>query len=73
MFSAFIWLCPRLILNPFLPIEHVHILALQNHNQNRKAHRNGIKKPQTHKYASTKGVSSPFLVHAKLWILIHKN
>jgi hypothetical protein len=28
-----------------------------NHNQNRKAHRNGIKKPQKHKYASLKGVS----------------
>ena len=28
-----------------------------NHNQNRKAHRNGIKKPQKHKYSSMKGVS----------------
>jgi hypothetical protein len=27
-------------------------------NQSRKAHRNGIKKPQKHKYISTKGVSS---------------
>ncbi|GIL74888.1 hypothetical protein Vretifemale_4763 [Volvox reticuliferus] len=27
------------------------------HNQNRKAHRNGIKKPQKHKYNSRKGVS----------------
>jgi hypothetical protein len=26
-------------------------------NQSRKAHRNGIKKPQKHKYISTKGVS----------------
>jgi large subunit ribosomal protein L29e len=26
-------------------------------NQSRKAHRNGIKKPQKHKYHSTKGVS----------------
>lgn len=27
-------------------------------NQSRKAHRNGIKKPQKHKYISTKGVSN---------------
>ena len=29
-----------------------------NHNQTRKAHRNGIKKPQKHKYSSMKGVSA---------------
>lgn len=28
------------------------------HNQSKKAHRNGIKKPQKHKYISTKGVST---------------
>ncbi len=28
--------------------------------QNRKAHRNGIKKPQKHKYSSTKGVRSTY-------------
>nr|CAG8644209.1 9434_t:CDS:2 [Entrophospora candida] len=27
-----------------------------NHNQNRKAHRNGIKKPKTYRYPSLKGV-----------------
>ncbi|EFJ48674.1 component of cytosolic 80S ribosome and 60S large subunit [Volvox carteri f. nagariensis] len=31
------------------------------HNQNRKAHRNGIKKPQKHKYASRKGMDPKFL------------
>ena len=29
-----------------------------NHNQNRKAHRNGIKKPKKNRYNSTKGVSN---------------
>jgi hypothetical protein len=28
------------------------------HNQSKKAHRNGIKRPQKHKYISTKGVSA---------------
>ncbi|CAO3672736.1 unnamed protein product [Rhizopus stolonifer] len=28
-----------------------------NHNQNKKAHRNGIKKTATHKYRSSKSVS----------------
>ena len=28
-----------------------------NHNQNKKAHRNGIKKPKSNKYPSLKGVS----------------
>ena len=27
-----------------------------NHNQNKKAHRNGIKKPQSHRTLSLKGV-----------------
>ncbi|GIL74889.1 hypothetical protein Vretifemale_4763 [Volvox reticuliferus] len=31
------------------------------HNQNRKAHRNGIKKPQKHKYNSRKGMDPKFL------------
>ncbi|KPP58804.1 hypothetical protein Z043_123336, partial [Scleropages formosus] len=26
------------------------------HNQSRKAHRNGIKKPRTHRYESLKGI-----------------
>lgn len=30
------------------------------HNQNRKAHRNGIKKPKTHRYVSLKGVDAKF-------------
>eukprot|EP00878_Enallax_costatus_P039405 GHUV01045088.1.p1 GENE.GHUV01045088.1~~GHUV01045088.1.p1 ORF type:complete len:146 (-),score=30.07 GHUV01045088.1:141-578(-) len=29
------------------------------HNQSKKAHRNGIKRPQKHKYTSRKGVSAP--------------
>lgn len=36
------------------------------HNQSKKAHRNGIKKPQKHKYISTKGVST-------VWILQQTN
>ncbi|BFZ60731.1 60S ribosomal protein L29 [Saitoella coloradoensis] len=31
-----------------------------NHNQNSKAHRNGIKKPKTNKYPSQKGVDPKF-------------
>ncbi|KAJ8661155.1 hypothetical protein O0I10_002902 [Lichtheimia ornata] len=32
-----------------------------NHNQNSKAHRNGIKKPRQHRYPSLKGVDAKFL------------
>ncbi|KAJ1727998.1 60S ribosomal protein L29 [Coemansia biformis] len=32
-----------------------------NHNQNKKAHRNGIKKPKTYRHPSLKGVDSKFL------------
>ena len=32
-----------------------------NHNQNRKAHRNGIKKPKRERYLSLKGVDPKFL------------
>jgi large subunit ribosomal protein L29e len=31
-----------------------------NHNQNKKAHRNGIKKPQKQRYTSLKGVCPRF-------------
>nr|XP_057911069.1 60S ribosomal protein L29 [Doryrhamphus excisus] len=31
------------------------------HNQSRKAHRNGIKKPRTHRFESLKGVDPKFL------------
>eukprot|EP00842_Homolaphlyctis_polyrhiza_P005399 jgi/Hompol1/5860/HPOL_001114-RA len=31
-----------------------------NHNQNKKAHRNGIKKPQRNRYVSLKGVDPKF-------------
>lgn len=34
-----------------------------NHNQNKKNHRNGIKKPKLHRYISTRGVSLPESVH----------
>lgn len=30
------------------------------HNQTKKAHRNGIKKPRTHRYPSLKGVDAKF-------------
>jgi large subunit ribosomal protein L29e len=32
-----------------------------NHNQNKKAHRNGIKKPKRQRYASLQGVDPKFL------------
>ncbi|KAJ2161622.1 60S ribosomal protein L29 [Coemansia sp. RSA 552] len=32
-----------------------------NHNQNKKDHRNGIKKPKGHRHPSLKGVDSKFL------------
>ncbi|KAL3989855.1 60S ribosomal protein L29-1 domain protein [Acanthocheilonema viteae] len=32
-----------------------------NHNQNRKDHRNGIKKPKKHRFMSMKGVDQKFL------------
>ncbi|CAI5448102.1 unnamed protein product [Caenorhabditis angaria] len=32
-----------------------------NHNQNKKAHRNGIKKPKAHVFLSTKGMDAKFL------------
>ncbi|KDR09435.1 60S ribosomal protein L29 [Zootermopsis nevadensis] len=32
-----------------------------NHNQNRKAHRNGIKKPKHYRHESTRGVDAKFL------------
>ncbi|KAG2056771.1 hypothetical protein BDR06DRAFT_931705, partial [Suillus hirtellus] len=31
-----------------------------NHNQNRKAHRNGIRRPQTNRSRSLRGVDSKF-------------
>ncbi|CAO0792219.1 unnamed protein product [Mucor circinelloides] len=32
-----------------------------NHNQIKKAHRNGLKKPVAHKYGSQKGLDAKFL------------
>ena len=32
-----------------------------NHNQNKKAHKNGIKKPKRQRYASLEGVNPKFL------------
>ncbi|PSN44317.1 60S ribosomal protein L29 [Blattella germanica] len=32
-----------------------------NHNQNRKAHRNGIKKPKRYRHESNRGVDAKFL------------
>jgi len=36
-----------------------------NHNQNHKNNRNGIKKPKTHRYSSTKGMDPKFLRNQK--------
>ena len=36
-----------------------------NHNQNKKAHRNGIKRPITHRYPSLRGVDPKFLKNMK--------
>ncbi|CDU19898.1 hypothetical protein YYC_00707 [Plasmodium yoelii 17X] len=36
-----------------------------NHNQNRKAHRNGIKKPKSHKFMSRKGLDPKFFKNQK--------
>ncbi|KAI0921960.1 60S ribosomal protein L29 [Taiwanofungus camphoratus] len=36
-----------------------------NHNQTRKAHRNGIKKPQSYRTRSMKGVDPKFRRNAK--------
>ncbi|KAI0334842.1 hypothetical protein GY45DRAFT_1317904 [Cubamyces sp. BRFM 1775] len=36
-----------------------------NHNQNRKAHRNGIKKPQSQRTRSMKGVDPKFRRNAR--------
>ncbi|CAD2100606.1 60S ribosomal protein L29, putative [Plasmodium vinckei] len=36
-----------------------------NHNQNRKAHRNGIKKPKSHKFMSRKGLDPKFFRNQK--------
>merc|ERR1712137_1040571 len=36
-----------------------------NHNQNRKHHRNGIKKPMAHRHESNKGVDRKFLRNMK--------
>ncbi|KAL3289112.1 hypothetical protein HHI36_003554 [Cryptolaemus montrouzieri] len=36
-----------------------------NHNQNRKAHRNGIKKPRNYRHESTLGMDLKFLKNQK--------
>ncbi|KOB63162.1 hypothetical protein PFHG_04920 [Plasmodium falciparum HB3] len=36
-----------------------------NHNQNRKAHKNGIKKPKKHKFMSRKGLDPNFFRNQK--------
>lgn len=36
-----------------------------NHNQNSKAHRNGIKRPKSYRYPSMKGVDPKFLKNLK--------
>ncbi|KAH9814667.1 ribosomal L29e protein family-domain-containing protein [Melampsora americana] len=36
-----------------------------NHNQNKKAHKNGIKKPKTGRYPSLKGVDAKFRKNQK--------
>uniref|UniRef100_A0A7N5K6V2 60S ribosomal protein L29 n=1 Tax=Ailuropoda melanoleuca TaxID=9646 RepID=A0A7N5K6V2_AILME len=39
------------------------------HNQSRKWHRNGIKKPRSHRYESLKGVDPKFLRNIN-WVTI---
>ncbi|KAI8580942.1 hypothetical protein K450DRAFT_235369 [Umbelopsis ramanniana AG] len=44
-----------------------------NHNQNKKAHRNGIHKPKSNRHASLKGVDAKFIKnqrHAKAGSLV---
>ncbi|KAK9877430.1 hypothetical protein WA026_018541 [Henosepilachna vigintioctopunctata] len=36
-----------------------------NHNQNKKAHRNGIKKPKQYRHESTLGMDAKFLKNQK--------
>lgn len=40
-----------------------------NHNQNKKAHKNGIKKPKSFRYPSMKGVDAKFRRNHR-WALI---
>ncbi|EPT01450.1 hypothetical protein FOMPIDRAFT_1023322 [Fomitopsis schrenkii] len=40
-----------------------------NHNQSRKAHRNGIKTPTSHRTRSLKGVDAKFRCNAKYALL----
>ncbi|KAI3660461.1 hypothetical protein MP638_004290 [Amoeboaphelidium occidentale] len=43
-----------------------------NHNQNKKAHKNGIRKPKSNRYPSLKGVSIRVLMRGK-YKKAHKN
>jgi len=43
-----------------------------NHNQGHKNHRNGIKKPKSHKYRSLKGMDPKFLRNQR-WCKKHNN
>lgn len=52
----------------YLVCSSVPICILQNHtahNQTRKAHRNGIKKPKKQRYSSRKGMDPKFLRNQK--------
>eukprot|EP01137_Pigoraptor_chileana_P036992 Opistho-2@33446 len=47
-----------------LSVQHSKMAKSKNHtnqNQNKKAHRNGIKRPQSNKYPSLRGVDPKFL------------
>ncbi|KAJ1027575.1 hypothetical protein NDA18_003577 [Ustilago nuda] len=41
--------------------DHTVMVNSSQHNQVRKAHRNGIKKPKTNKYPSLRGVDPKFV------------
>ena len=60
---------PTLARSPARPLTTTRSFsALQNHtahNQTRKAHRNGIKKPKKQRYSSRKGMDPKFLRNQK--------
>ena len=63
--SAFLFLCfPIVSLDVLLTLRSSHT----NHNQSKKAHRNGIKKPKSNRSRSLKGVST---LLARLFVSAH--
>lgn len=55
--------CPKITIETNSRILTIQMAKSKNHtahNQTKKAHRNGIKKPKTQRYPSLKGVDSKF-------------